>query len=103
MTTLKTVSSGVGAVAPALSFLSGSTTINALGDSICAQGNYFPVSTSIASVPQWLASTAYTSGMLAQNNGLLYRCTVSGTSAASGGPTGTNQSGITDNTAQWGY
>ncbi len=52
----------------------------------------------------WQASTAYTSGTYTINtNGYrVYLCTTSGTSAGSGGPTGTG-SGITDNTAVWSY
>jgi len=48
----------------------------------------------------WAASTAYTSGQVVTNGGSLYICTTSGTSASSGGPTGTG-SGITDGTAVW--
>ena len=43
----------------------------------------------------WAASTAYAVGQQVVNGGLAYVCTTAGTSAASGGPTGTG-SGITD-------
>lgn len=52
--------------------------------------------------PQWLALTAYTLGQRVTNNGLIYACVVAGTSAASGGPTGTTTA-ITDSTAKWSY
>lgn len=58
----------------------------------------------ITSVAAWAASTAYgTVGQLVLNNGLVYKLITPGTSAASGGPTGTATSGITDGTAVWGY
>lgn len=50
----------------------------------------------------WAASTAYVVGQQVVRNGLVYRCTTAGTSASSGGPTGTG-TGITDGTAVWAY
>lgn len=50
----------------------------------------------------WTASTAYTSGTYVSLGGAIYRCTTSGTSASSGGPSGTSSS-ITDGTAVWAY
>lgn len=51
----------------------------------------------------WAASTAYAAGDLVLNNsGKTYLCVGDGTSAASGGPTGTS-SGITDGGATWDY
>lgn len=51
----------------------------------------------------WAASTAYSVGDYVTNDsGKLYVCDTSGTSAASGGPTGTGAN-ITDGTAQWDY
>lgn len=50
----------------------------------------------------WLASTAFTLGQQVNNNGNTYRCTTAGTSAGSGGPTGTGI-GISDGTAVWAY
>jgi lysophospholipase L1-like esterase len=50
----------------------------------------------------WQASTAYALNQTCQNGVNVYYCSQAGTSAASGGPTGTG-SGITDNTAKWGY
>ncbi len=50
----------------------------------------------------WATSTAYTLGKKVVLGGNLYICTTAGTSAESGGPTGTG-SGITDNTAVWAY
>ena len=50
----------------------------------------------------WAASTAYTVGQTVQNYGNAYTCTAAGTSAASGGPTGTG-TGITDGTVVWNW
>lgn len=51
----------------------------------------------------WLASTAYATGDLVINDsGKLYRATAGGTSASSGGPTGTGGS-ITDSGVTWQY
>lgn len=50
----------------------------------------------------WAASTAYTVDQMATLGGRVYRCTTAGTSASSGGPTGTGTS-ITDNTVTWTY
>ncbi len=50
----------------------------------------------------WVISTAYTVGQYRSNGGNLYRCTTAGTSAGSGGPTGTGI-GIADGTAVWSY
>lgn len=48
----------------------------------------------------WAASTAYIIGARVINGGKVYRCTSPGTSASSGGPTGTG-SAIIDNTVTW--
>jgi hypothetical protein len=57
--------------------------------------------------PAWVASTAYaTPGMLVTNDtGKIYELTTTGTSASSGGPTGTTATwdGITDGTCKWRY
>lgn len=50
----------------------------------------------------WQASKAYALNDHAMNGGNLYRCTTAGTSASSGGPTGTG-TGISDGTAVWSY
>jgi len=51
----------------------------------------------------WEASKAYAVGDLVQNDsGKVYQCDTAGTSAASGGPTGTGAD-IQDNTARWDY
>ena len=78
-------------------------TISALGDSISSQGSYFPVGTPLTGVPAWNALTVYGAGNLVVSGGLLYRCTLAGTSAASGGPTGQASSGIADGSAAWAY
>jgi hypothetical protein len=50
----------------------------------------------------WAASTAYVVGDKRTNNGNVYVVTTGGTSAGSGGPSGTG-SAITDNTVTWQY
>lgn len=51
----------------------------------------------------WAANTLHSAGDVRKNDGgKLYRCTKTGTSAASGGPTGTG-AGISDNTCVWDY
>jgi len=51
----------------------------------------------------WASATGYTVGQRVLNDtGKIYECTVAGTSAGSGGPTGTGAA-ITDNTATWKY
>ena len=51
-------------------------------------------------VTSWAASTSYTVGTVRMNNYTIYQCTVAGTSASSGGPTGDGSS-ITDGTVTW--
>lgn len=50
----------------------------------------------------WVASTAYSVGDRVVNGVNQYRCTVAGTSAGSGGPTGTGGA-ITDGGATWAF
>lgn len=50
----------------------------------------------------WAASKAYVVGQQVSLNGNVYRCTTAGTSASSGGPSGTG-TGITDGSAVWSY
>ena len=50
----------------------------------------------------WLPSTTVVVDQMCTNGGNLYICTTAGTTAASGGPTGTGTS-ITDGTAVWSY
>jgi hypothetical protein len=57
---------------------------------------------STAAAAAWLPTTAYSATNLVINGGLVYTCTVGGTSASSGGPTGTG-SGITDGTVTWNF
>lgn len=60
------------------------------------------VSSATRLVPDWASGTAYLIGQVVLNGGNLYRCRAAGTSAGSGGPTGTGAD-ITDNTAHWAY
>ena len=50
----------------------------------------------------WAAATAYVVGDYRNNGGNWYKCTQAGTSAGSGGPTGTGTN-IVDNTCRWDY
>ena len=51
----------------------------------------------------WVAATAYVVGDVVENDtGKIYKCTTAGTSAGSGGPTGTGSS-ISDGTCVWDY
>jgi hypothetical protein len=50
----------------------------------------------------WVASTAYVVGDRVANGGNQYRCTVAGTSAGSGGPSGTGGA-IVDGGATWAF
>lgn len=49
---------------------------------------------------RWTGSTEYSLRQIISNDGNLYECTTEGTSAASGGPTGTGDT-ITDGTCVW--
>jgi parallel beta-helix repeat protein len=55
-----------------------------------------------ASSTAWAASTAYLVNDVVYNGTRVYRCTVAGTSDASGGPTGTG-SAIADGTVTWAH
>jgi hypothetical protein len=50
----------------------------------------------------WIAANVTAVGQYCTNGGNTYQCTAAGTSAASGGPTGTGSS-ITDGTVTWKY
>lgn len=50
----------------------------------------------------WAGTTGYTVGQRVSNGGSVYQCITAGTSASSGGPTGTSTD-ITDGTAHWAY
>lgn len=51
----------------------------------------------------WLPSTAYLVRDRVVNGGSVYQCVVAGTSASSGGPSGTGSDPIVDGTVQWSY
>lgn len=55
-----------------------------------------------AAAPAWAPSTPYALDAKVTNGANQYVCTVAGTSAASGGPTGTG-TGIVDGTVTWDY
>lgn len=54
----------------------------------------------VEDIEDWQASTAYTVRKRVVNNKNVYECVTSGTSASSGGPTGTDAE-ITDGTVTW--
>lgn len=55
----------------------------------------------LASQP-WAASAPFSLNQHVNNNGLVYKCVAAGTSAGSGGPTGTG-AGIGDGSCAWDY
>ena len=76
---------------------------------VAGYATHFRIKTSAAVVKMqgslgepWAASKAYVLNQQVVNGGNVYKCTTAGTSAASGGPSGTG-TGITDNTAVWAY
>ncbi len=84
----------------------GPTTLEAIGVR-AAQGDAFgptlTLSTKAAiNATAWTITTAYVLGDKRSNGLNVYICTTAGTSAGSGGPTGTG-SGIADGTAVWAY
>lgn len=70
----------------------------------------FSIAVNFGTLPAWVGSTAYTAGpvgaadinVVSNDSGKLYMCKTPGTSASSGGPTGTGAD-ITDGTAHWTY
>ena len=76
-----------------------------VGDSITGTGHSYDSSQDNYVLP-WQPSTSYTApvenGPFVRNNGRVYKLITAGTSASSGGPTGT-AADITDGTAHWRY
>lgn len=68
-----------------------------------AQTNNPLINTPLGPAPAWVANTAYVQGQVVVNGGYQYVCSVAGTAAASGGPTGQGFAPITDNTVTWFY
>jgi hypothetical protein len=67
------------------------------------QPSYWQCTTAGRLAPAWVNSTAYAVGVLVLNDtNKIYECVTAGTSAGSGGPTGTG-SAITDGTVVWSY
>jgi len=58
------------------------------------------IDTTIAAVNAWLPTTLYAPGDRVKNNSKIYQCTIGGTSAGSGGPTGTGVT-IGDGSVTW--
>jgi len=67
-----------------------------IGTTSAASGDSYP------GAPNWAASTAYAVGAQVTNGSNVYTCVTAGTSASSGGPTGTG-TGIADNTCVWNF
>lgn len=59
--------------------------------------------TPLTPAPAWVGNTAYILGQAVSNGGNVYICTTAGTSAASGGPSGTGRAAIADGSAAWYY
>lgn len=82
------------------------TPVDAYNASTNPSGNLLPgtpAGTSGTNGQAWAGSTAYALGASRTNDGgKVYRCTSAGTSASSGGPTGTGTS-ISDGTCVWDY
>jgi hypothetical protein len=73
------------------------------GAAAAGQPSYWQATASGYNAKAWVAATAYILNELAENDtGKVYVCTVAGTSAGAGGPTGTGTA-ITDNTVTWSY
>lgn len=91
-------------IAPVNNFINGSL-FNTPTDSVVQSGtignNWVSIQGNVGALP-WQASTAVTVGLTRNNGGNVYTCTTAGTTAASGGPTGTG-TGITDGSAVWSY
>jgi lysophospholipase L1-like esterase len=68
-----------------------------------AQINNPLINTPLGPAPAWVINTAYVQGQVVVNGGYQYVCSVAGTSAGSGGPTGQGFAPITDNTVTWLY
>jgi lysophospholipase L1-like esterase len=68
-----------------------------------AQANNPLINTPLGPAPAWVATTAYVQGQVVVNGGYQYVCSVAGTSAGSGGPTGQGFAPISDNTVTWFY
>lgn len=89
---------GVGAAGAGAGTVVGYYSIFDNAGSTCHEQGLLSVSVGSA----WAATTAYTVGQRVSNGGNVYNCTTAGTSAGSGGPTGTGGS-ITDGSVVWAY
>ena len=78
------------------------TNVAAIGQTVLNYGTTFDSQGADRTLPLWTGSTAFEVGDRVSNNSLGYQCLTAGTSAASGGPTGTGNS-ITDGTVVWKY
>lgn len=68
----------------------------------CFKSDAATVVMDIPAADAWSGSRAVIVGQYVTNGGNVYRCTAAGTTASSGGPSGTG-TGITDGSATWAY
>lgn len=92
-TTTLTLFGTAATVVPAASVVNTASTGDGFATSVAA---------TITTLAAWAGTTAYTAGQRVTNGGNAYQCVTAGTSASSGGPTGTTSS-ITDGTVTWKY
>ncbi len=98
-------------ISSGFSALTGSDVLDGFVDRNCSHNatNGFQINSPIrvgenleTVIEQWQSSTAYSQATWVFNGSNVYRCITAGTSAGSGGPTGTGTE-ISDNTAEWDY
>lgn len=66
-----------------------------------ARNNNLLINPPLIAPAVWQANTDYSAGTVVSNGGNLYISSVAGTSAGNGGPSGTGDAIITDNTVSW--
>lgn len=72
------------------------------GASLSKRAVTFLNPTVITTPPAWAINTAYLTGAVVSISGNMYQCVIAGTSAGSGGPTGTSlTTSVVDNTVTW--
>lgn len=91
--------SGNSAPPPVPTMLSHADILRAIYTRLASSG---ALSVLLGGAPAWVASTVYGVGAHVLNGTHVYVCTVEGTSASSGGPTGVG-TGIVDSGATWNY
>lgn len=69
---------------------------------LCVYGDSITAGLDLSAMASWAGSTVYVNGDLRKNGGKNYVCVTGGTSAGSGGPSGTGLT-IADNTCTWAF